>query len=202
MELICANDSSMKREKDTTLISQDNAAPPGSSSANAESASAIEPKDDHDIIILEEFLPYRLTIVANQVSAPLAEEYVKRFDLLVPEWRIMAVVGRFPGITFTELVQHTLMEKVTVSRAVARLEKLGRIVRTVDKDDRRRSFLDLAEAGWAVYREIVPYAKRIERALLEDFEPAERALLFAFLDRIQRRLKTLPPVDMSRPPSN
>jgi len=36
---------------------------------------------------LETFLPYRLSVLANEVSTRLASVYAERFGLTIPEWR-------------------------------------------------------------------------------------------------------------------
>jgi DNA-binding MarR family transcriptional regulator len=76
------------------------------------------------------------------------------------------------------------MDKVAVSRAVAKLLESGRLLREFDEDDRRRSVLKLSEAGLAVYDQIVPLALGFEQQLLADMDSAERGLLFRLLDRL------------------
>src|SRR3954454_12826409 len=46
-------------------------------------------------LILEEFLPYRLSVLTSTVSRALARMYEQRFGLTVAEWRIMAILARF-----------------------------------------------------------------------------------------------------------
>ncbi|HEY0524553.1 MAG TPA: MarR family transcriptional regulator, partial [Stellaceae bacterium] len=45
------------------------------------------------VLELERFLPYRLSVVSNRISATIARLYARRFDLTIPEWRLMAVLG-------------------------------------------------------------------------------------------------------------
>ena len=80
-------------------------------------------------LILEEFLPYKLAIVSHTVSSLVARVYDKRFGLTIPEWRVIAIVGRFPGLSAVEVAERTMMDKVAVSRAVTKLIKSGRIDR-------------------------------------------------------------------------
>ena len=44
---------------------------------------------------LEDFMPYRLSVAANRVSRLCARRYTKAYGLSIPEWRVLAVVGRF-----------------------------------------------------------------------------------------------------------
>lgn len=133
---------------------------------------------------LERFLPYRLSVLSNRISGAIAREYSQRFALGVTEWRVMAVLGRYPDLSAGEVAQRTAMDKVAVSRAVASLLDAGRIERDVHDGDRRRSVLRLSPAGHVIYAEVAPLALAFERNLLGDMAAAERALLFRLLDRL------------------
>lgn len=139
---------------------------------------------EHAVLDLERFLPYRLSVLSNRISQEIAGLYAARFSLNVTEWRLLAVLGRFPDLTATELVERTAMDKVAVSRAVARLLASGRLSRESDGDDRRRSLLCLSAAGQAIHDQVVPQALEFERRLLDGIAPAERASLFRLLDRL------------------
>src|SRR5215471_10118468 len=78
-------------------------------------------------LILERFLPYRLSILSNRVSRAIALRYADAFGLTIPEWRIIAVLGRRPGLTATQVAEATEMDKVAVSRAVAKLVAAKRV---------------------------------------------------------------------------
>ncbi len=133
---------------------------------------------------LERFLPYRLSVLSNRISGAIAREYSQRFALGVTEWRVMAVLGRYPDLSAGEVAQRTAMDKVAVSRAVASLLDARRIERDTHGGDRRRSVLRLSPAGRAIYDEVAPLALAFERTLLGDMDAGERALLFRLLDRL------------------
>ena len=133
---------------------------------------------------LERFLPYRLSVLSNRISGAIAREYSQRFGLGVTEWRVMAVLGRYPDLSAGEVAQRTAMDKVAVSRAVASLLEAGRLQRDIHDGDRRRSVLRLSPAGHAIYDQVAPLALAFERNLLGDMDAAERALLFRLLDRL------------------
>src|SRR5215468_11360686 len=80
-----------------------------------------------DLLELERFVPYRLSILSNRVSRAIAARYAKAFDLTIPEWRVIAVLGRRPGQTAKEVAEATEMDKVAVSRAVAKLVRAKRL---------------------------------------------------------------------------
>ena len=70
---------------------------------------------------LEHFLPYRLSVLSNRISQAIASRYAQRFEIGVTEWRVVAVLGRYPGLSAGEVAARTAMDKVAVSRALARL---------------------------------------------------------------------------------
>ncbi len=144
-------------------------------------------------LILERFVPYRLSVLSNTVSRAIARIYADRFDLSIPEWRVMAQLGRHGRLTASGIVGLTAMDKVRVSRAVSRLMAAGRIAADEDEADRRRQHLTLTAAGRRIYREIVPLALARESALLEVLDPKERQTLDRLLAKLQRQAESLAP---------
>lgn len=136
------------------------------------------------LLALEHFLPYRLSVLSNIVSGRIAKSYERQFQLTIPEWRVMAVLGRFPGLTAAEVTERTAMDKVQVSRAVARLKKTTRIDQRKVEGDRRARHLFLTQQGHNVYAEIVPLARDYERRVTQDLSAAERVQLERLLDKL------------------
>jgi DNA-binding MarR family transcriptional regulator len=135
-------------------------------------------------LLLERFLPYRLAILSHSVSNSIATVYARRFGLTIPEWRVIVILGRFPGLSAVEVAERTLMDKVAVSRAVTRLIKKGRIDRQFADADRRRSILTLSEQGQEVLKDISPLALGIEDMLLDGLSDDEIATLNRVMDRL------------------
>ena len=142
-------------------------------------------------IDLERFLPYRLSVLTNVVSGAIASVYQQRFGLTIPEWRVIAVLVRHPGLSAAEVAAHTRMDAVAVSRAVGRLLRSGRIRRSMSASDRRRSVLHVSPDGEAMYREIAPLALRYERHLLDGLRGPELAVLDSVLDKLMARAQAL-----------
>ena len=140
-------------------------------------------------LILENFLPYRLSILSNTVSSAIAIAYDKRFGLTIPEWRVIAVLGRFPGLSAVEVADRTMMDKVAVSRAVTKLLKKGRLDREFADADRRRSILNLSEEGRRVHDDIAPLALKFEADLLDGLSEAEIYALNSTIERLMARAR-------------
>ena len=138
----------------------------------------------HAELDLEHFLPYRLSVLSNRISGAIAREYSQRFGLAVTEWRVMAILGRYPGLSANQVAQRGAMDKVAVSRALARLLERGLVERDTHGGDRRRSVLALSRGGQRIYDEIAPQALEFERHLLGGMSAQERGLLFGLLDRL------------------
>jgi DNA-binding MarR family transcriptional regulator len=136
---------------------------------------------------LDEFLPYRLAILSHSVSHSIASVYEKRFGLSIPEWRVIAIVGRYPGLSAVEVAERTVMDKVAVSRAVSKLIKNGRIDRQFADADRRRSILNLSEKGRQLHDEVAPLALQMEADLLEGLTEDEIDVLDRVIDKLYKK---------------
>jgi DNA-binding MarR family transcriptional regulator len=140
---------------------------------------------------LEEFLPYRLAVLSNTVSTTVARAYDKRFNVSIPEWRVIAILGRFPGLSAVEVAERTMMDKVAVSRAVTKLIKKGRIDREFVDADKRRSILNLSEEGRKLHDEIATLALGFESDLLEGLSAEELGQLNSIMERLLARARLI-----------
>ena len=154
-------------------------------------ASAKRIPSPAELLVLEEFLPYRLSILSNRVSRAIAARYAKTFGLTIPEWRIIAVLGRKPGLTAKEIAEATEMDKVAVSRAVAKLVAAKRIATRADAGDARRQLLHLTPQGENVHARIAPIALASEERLLSSLSERDRVRLDDLLDRLLVAAKQL-----------
>jgi len=140
---------------------------------------------------LENFLPYRLSILAQLVSESLHGLYAGPFDLTVTQWRVMAALGRFAPLTASEVGRRIVMDKVAVSRAVSYLKRRGLVERATDRDDRRRASLRLSARGRTMHARIVPIAIDYESRLCTALSPGEREVFNSLADRLFARAEAL-----------
>lgn len=137
-----------------------------------------------DELILDDFLPYRLARLSSTVSTTIARAYDKEFGLSIPEWRVIAILGRTPGLSAVEVAEQTFLDKVAVSRAVTKLIKAGRIDRQFADADRRRSILNLSEKGREVHDGVAKLALEFENRLIEDLSEDDVKQLARIMDRL------------------
>ena len=135
-------------------------------------------------LILEQFIPYRLSILTNIISSSLSDTYKEKFQLSITEWRILAVLGEYPGVSADEVSTKTQMEKSSLSRAIAKLIRRKLIQRVFSQIDQRRSILTLTESGLSIYNKVVPLAVEFERQLLKCFSGSEYEQFSKLLERL------------------
>lgn len=140
---------------------------------------------------LEKFLPYRLSVLSNTVSQAIARDYEDRFQLSITGWRVVAVLGRYEGLSAREVAERTAMDKVAVSRAVAELMKDSRVKRSTADHDKRQSVLSLTAKGRKVYDEVAPLALRHEQRLLAHLDAQEQEWLGRIIEKLLLAEKAL-----------
>ena len=138
----------------------------------------------HNILALENFLPYRLSYTANLVSELVAGAYRTHFQLTIPEWRVIAHAAEHDGISQQEICRRTRMDKVAISRAAAALRARGLLERQSNVEDRRSHLLSLSTEGRKLYENIAPRALALEQQVFGQFSTAEIASLTDMLRRI------------------
>jgi DNA-binding MarR family transcriptional regulator len=143
------------------------------------------------VLELENFLPYRLSVLAQIVSESLHDLYAQPYGLTVTQWRVMAALGRFAPLTASEVGRRIVMDKVAVSRAVAGLMQRGLVERATDREDRRRASLRLSAKGRAMHARIVPLALDYEAHLNKALTEEERATFNSLADRLFARAEAL-----------
>ena len=142
-------------------------------------------------LILEEFMPYRLAVLSNTISTTVAKAYDKRFNVSIPEWRVIAVIGRFPGLSAVEVAERTMLDKVAVSRAVTKLIRNGHIDREFADADKRRSILNLTDQGQTLHDEIAAVALNFEHELLDGFTSEELEEMMRIMERLMTRARLI-----------
>lgn len=146
------------------------------------------PKPAHDDILwLQDYLPYRLAVVATRMLRDAAWVYKRRRNpLTTAQWRCLGILANYEPLTATELCRISMLDKVKISRALAQMQRRGLVARQRLAEDRRARHVTLTAAGWRYYNDLVPEMKRQEQTLRRQLAPAELEALFALLDRFER----------------
>jgi DNA-binding MarR family transcriptional regulator len=137
------------------------------------------------------FMPYRLAVLADEVSGTIAQVYVDRFDLNRDQWRILAWLGNHRTMQAKELGRLAGLDKMQTSRAVARLEERKLVKIEPDMQDRRGNILQLTKQGRTLYEKIVPLVIAREEYLLAALTRDEIASLDAVIGKLRRQAISL-----------
>lgn len=127
--------------------------------------------------ILEDFLPYQLAVVAEQVSREFAATYREKFGLGRAEWRVVAHLSQSEAVSVREIHIRANLDKSRVSRAAARLVDEGYVAKVQNVTDKRLVELTLTDKGRAMVAELTPLAHAYQNALLERLGPEAAATL-------------------------
>jgi DNA-binding MarR family transcriptional regulator len=137
---------------------------------------------------LENFLPFRLNVLAQEVSERLSEIYAKRFSLDIPQWRILANLASRGEMTAQEVAFVTFSHKSTISRAVAELEIRKLIERTTSTKDKRAFAMGLTPKGRKMFEQLLPLVLEFEQNLMNKLASSEQAMLNNGLAALEREI--------------
>jgi len=140
---------------------------------------------------LEQFLPYRLNVLALLVSTALSRVYSERHGIGVAEWRVLVTLGQYGVMTGNAVGGYGQLHKTKVSRAVALMEKRRLLIRRANRDDMREAFLSLTAAGRTMYEEVAPHALDFTRRLTEILTPDDREAFNRALQQLTARSSQL-----------
>ncbi|MEM8827270.1 MAG: MarR family winged helix-turn-helix transcriptional regulator [Pseudomonadota bacterium] len=153
------------------------------------------PGKDVDAFRLDDFLPYRLSVVSNRVSRAIAAGYEEEFGLNISEWRALAVVAASCDMSQAEVARRTRMDKVAVSRAVRGLIDRTFVTARAHPDDGRSRLLTVTAEGRVVYDEILPRVEEAADSIFEGLTATDRDRLFDLLARVEAAVDALDGLD-------
>lgn len=137
---------------------------------------------DHDLpdFDLSRFLPYRLSVAGDRLSAGLARRYRAEFGISVAEWRVLVHVTDAGEVSIRDLERRVNLEKSKASRAATRLAQAGYIRKAPNPADRRLLCLSLSETGRELMSRLLPiasaYQARLEEIIGDRMSELEAAL--------------------------
>lgn len=142
--------------------------------AAARTEPAQVPLNEPDLS-LEDFLPYRLNMLAGLISQGFAHLCSDHFGISIPEWRVVAMLGQHGRQTSKAIGERSGMHKTMVSRAVGDLERRRLVERELNLADKREVFVTLTTTGRGIYDSIIPLAGEYSERMTVDLTPDDRA---------------------------
>lgn len=119
----------------------------------------------------------------------------KRFDAAArdynvtgPQWRVLASIERYPGITQGQLAELLDVEPITTCRMVDRLALAGLVERRSNADDRRIWNLHLTGGALSMLDKVHEIGGAVIDQALAGFTDEEETTLRALMDRMRANL--------------
>lgn len=140
---------------------------------------------------LQNFIPCQFAASAQTVVRAIACVLEEKFGISLPEWKVLATVADSPNLCAVAVAKTAGMDTVAVSRAVTKLIDQGYISRELDRDDRRRSVLNLSERGAVLHQQIVPQAKELQDSLMANLSEEEMDVLGNAITTLQAKAREI-----------
>lgn len=132
---------------------------------------------------------HRLLKLNNRLMAPFSTHLAHRYNISLNEFRLLMAIGRIGESASHELAEHTGVNAMSVSRAVATLQRHGRITVETDPANRRRKVLRLTPEGERLYAIMRPHTEAVADYLLRGMSGAELASFDAIISQLIARLE-------------
>ena len=116
---------------------------------------------------------HQLLKLTNRLMAPFSTHLSHRYKISLNEFRLLMTIGGLGRTASHELAELTGVNVMSVSRAVATLERHGRIEVVPDPRNRRRKWLSLTEEGQRLYAIMRPQSEKVADYLFSDLSKGE-----------------------------
>ena len=135
-------------------------------------------------LILVDHMPYLVNRAGNLVIQLFTRD-LAQWDVTVPMWRILAVLGEHGPQRLVDLALLTSIDVSTLSRTVGTMVRRGFILRGVAPANRREVVISITAQGRKILDKALPSAIRYEQSLMtglpkKDVEAAKRVLTAMF----------------------
>ena len=127
---------------------------------------------------------HQLLKLTNRLMAPFSTHLSHRYKISLNEFRLLMTIGALGRTASHELAELTGVNVMSVSRAVATLQRHGRIEVVPDPRNRRRKWLSLTAEGQRLYDIMRPQSEKVADYLFSDLDEVEIAQLGTILTRL------------------
>ena len=120
----------------------------------------------------------------------IGERYQTKLGVSLPEARVIASVGSFGPFSIMELARHANLDKSQASRAAEALIRQGLVQRERSAVDARVVLVSLTVEGRALYRKVMPIARKWNGDLFDCLDERQKALFGEALDKVIESIAT------------
>lgn len=138
-----------------------------------------------------EHSPIHLLHRAGQCAGDVFQAEMSIGDLTPRQYAVLVSISKNEGLSQTNLVDMTGIDRSTLADIVRRMLKKGLVQRRRTKEDARAYSVRLTEDGRNVLRSAEPMAKRVDERILEALPDDQRKRFLADLKMIVEALGRL-----------
>ena len=132
--------------------------------------------------------PIHLLHRAGQCAADIFQSEMEAGDLTPRQFAVLVAVAQHEGLSQTQLVDRTGIDRSTLADIVRRMLKKGLLQRRRTKEDARAYAVKLTDEGWRVLHSTEPKARRVDERILEALPAPQRD---RFLDDLNTIVQAL-----------
>lgn len=147
------------------------------------------------IALLAHYPPYQLVHAAEMLRDTFEQFYEQRYQLTVPQWRLMMVLGPHYPISQKELVEASGMDKVRISREIRRLAEKGIIFTESSEQDKRISLVSLTNVGLSLFQQLKSEAGSWQHTLTDYLPSESREAIRQHLHTVSAAIEQLQSLD-------
>ena len=136
--------------------------------------------------------PIHLLHRAGQCASDVFAAEIGETDLTPRQYAVLLTVSLNEGLSQTDLVEQTGVDRSTLADIVRRMLKKGLLQRRRTKEDARAYAVKLTEEGWRVLRSTEPIVKRVDERILGALSGKQRDQLMSDLSAIVMALNAMP----------
>lgn len=155
----------------------------GDSGVTLKSGASVHMDEADEVVLL-----HRLLKLTNRLMAPFSMHLSHRYKISINEFRLLMTIGALGKTASHEVAELTGVNAMSISRAVATLQKHGRVVVERDESNKRRKWLSLSDEGRRLYEIMRPQTETVAHYLFGKLEQSE---LDGFANIVERLIERL-----------
>ena len=133
----------------------------------------------------------RLLRTVRPIEVELRRRLQREFGVTLPKFDVMAALARRPaGMTMTEVSRFLMVSNSNVTGLIDRLVADGLVMRIVNEEDRRATFVRLTPKGVRRFAAIAEAHARWLEEMLAGFGSARSEALIGLLDELRDATRT------------
>lgn len=143
--------------------------------------------------------PIHLLHRAGQCAGDIFQAEMGTGDLTPRQYAVLVTVSQYEGLSQTNLVEKTGIDRSTLADIVRRMLKKGLLQRRRTKEDARAYAVKLTDEGWRTLKAAEPMARRVDEKVLAVLTGQQRDRFISDLNTIVEALTVLQPDQFMAP---